>query len=410
MKNFLSALLLAIACSTGQAQEVFKIAMIDPLSGPMADIGRIFENHLRFAADQINSRGGINGIKLEVSAYDNKLSAAESATALQAAVGAGVKVVFVGGGSAAVAAIVTAANRNNERNPNKLVLVFNYGGFDPDLVGKNCSFWHFLTDAQVPMRMKAMVDFVGKRPDIKKVYFINPDYSFGRQWAAYGKSMLAAARPDIEFVGEDYFQMGAVKDFSPYIAKIRAAGADTVVSGNWGNDMALMVRAAGDSGLKLNVLTHGVANKGTMIALSVAKTVKLSMVGDWYPGSDNNVVKNLAASFEEKYKEAFYLARLSVGTELLANGIAAAKSTDPLKIALALEGISYKSMIGDVTMRKKDHQFLLPQIIYTSHPVDGKAVKMGFDGTDYGFVKESESSAKALEVPNTCNMKRPSGT
>jgi branched-chain amino acid transport system substrate-binding protein len=205
MKNFLSALLLAIACSTGQAQEVFKIAMIDPLSGPMADIGRIFENHLRFAADQINSRGGINGIKLEVSAYDNKLSAAESATALQAAVGAGVKVVFVGGGSAAVAAIVTAANRNNERNPNKLVLVFNYGGFDPDLVGKNCSFWHFLTDAQVPMRMKAMVDFVGKRPDIKKVYFINPDYSFGRQWAAYGKSMLAAARPDIEFVGEDYF-------------------------------------------------------------------------------------------------------------------------------------------------------------------------------------------------------------
>lgn len=410
MKKFLSALLLAIACSTGQAQEVFKIAMIDPLSGPMADIGRIFENHLRFAADQINSRGGINGIKLEVSAYDNKLSAAESATALQAAVGAGVKVVFVGGGSAAVAAIVTAANRNNERNPNKLVLVFNYGGFDPDLVGKNCSFWHFLTDAQVPMRMKAMVDFVGKRPDIKKVYFINPDYSFGRQWAAYGKSMLAAARPDIEFVGEDYFQMGAVKDFSPYIAKIRAAGADTVVSGNWGNDMALMVRAAGDSGLKLNVLTHGVANKGTMIALSVAKTVKLSMVGDWYPGSDNNVVKNLAASFEEKYKEAFYLARLSVGTELLANGIAAAKSTDPLKIALALEGISYKSMIGDVTMRKKDHQFLLPQIIYTSHPVDGKAVKMGFDGTDYGFVKESESSAKALEVPNTCNMKRPSGT
>jgi branched-chain amino acid transport system substrate-binding protein len=410
MKNFLSALLLAIACSTGQAQEVFKIAMIDPLSGPMADIGRIFENHLRFAADQINSRGGINGIKLEVSAYDNKLSAAESATALQAAVGAGVKVVFVGGGSAAVAAIVTAANRNNERNPNKLVLVFNYGGFDPDLVGKNCSFWHFLTDAQVPMRMKAMVDFVGKRPDIKKVYFINPDYSFGRQWAAYGKSMLAAARPDIEFVGEDYFQMGAVKDFSPYIAKIRAAGADTVVSGNWGNDMALMVRAAGDSGLKLNVLTHGVANKGTMIALSVAKTVKLSMVGDWYPGSDNNVVKNLAASFEEKYKEAFYLARLSVGTELLANGIAAAKSTDPLKIALALEGISYKSMIGDVTMRKKDHQFLLPQIIYTSHPVDGKAVKMGFDGTDYGFVKESESSAKALEVPNTCNMKRTSGT
>lgn len=410
MKKKLGALMLAIACSTGQTQEVFKIAMIDPLSGPMADIGKIFENHLRFAADQINSRGGINGIKLEVSAYDNKLSTAESTTALQAAVGAGVKVVFVGGGSAAVAAVVTAANRNNERNPDKPILVFNYGGYDPDLVGKNCSFWHFLTDAQVPMRMKAMVDFVSKRPDIKKVYFINPDYSFGHQWTAYGKSMLAAARPDIQFVGEDYFQTGAVKDFAPYIAKMRAAGADTVVSGNWGNDMALMIRAAGDSGLKLRVLTHSSANKSTMIALSAAKTVKLSMVGDWYPGSDNKVMKDLAESFEDKFKESYYLARLSVGTELLAKGIEAAKSTDPLKIAQALEGISYKSLIGDVKMRKEDHQFLSPQIIYTSHPVDGKAVKKGFDGTDYGFVKESESSAQALAVPNMCNMKRPSGT
>lgn len=407
MKKALYALSLVAACSVAQAQETFKIGLIDPLSGPMADVGKIFDNHLRFAVDQINAKGGVNGVKFEVISYDNKLSTAESQAALQTAAGAGVKAVFVGGGSAAAAAVITAANRNNERNPDKQVLVFNYGGYDPDLVGKQCSFWHFLTDAQVAMRMKAMADFVKKTPDIKKVYFLNPDYSFGRQWTAYGKQLIGAARPDIQFVGEDFFPTGSVKDFSPYIAKMKAAGADTVVSGNWGNDMALTIRAAGDSGYKLRVLTHSSANKSTMIALSAAKTVRLSMVGDWFPGADNAALTAQADAFEAKYKEPFYLARLSVGTELLVKGIEKAKSTDPLKIALALEDLSYKSVVGDVRMRKDDHQFLSPQTIYTSHPVDGKLVKKGFDGTDYGFVKESQSTAQELTLPSECNMKRP---
>lgn len=396
------------AAVAAQAQPVMKIAMIDPLSGPMADVGKIFENHLRFAADNINAAGGIDGVKLEVLAYDNKLSTQESQAALQAAVGAGVKAVFVGGGSATVGAVVSAANRHNARNPDKAVLVFNYGGYDPELLGKQCSFWHFMTDAQVPMRMKAMADFVKQTPEIKKIYFLNPDYSFGRQWTAYGKQMLKEARPDAELVGEDFFPTGSVKDFAPYIAKMRAAGADTVVSGNWGNDMALMIRAAGDAGYKLRILTHSSANKSTMIALETAKIVKLSAVGDWFPGDESNaVLAAQAAAFEKKYKEPFYLARLSTATELLAQGVKKAKSTDPVKIALALEDISYRSLVGDVKVRKQDHLLLSAQKIYTNQAVDGKLVKKGFDGTNQGFIQESVSPASALTVPNQCEMKRP---
>ncbi len=62
-----------------------------------------------------------------------------------------------------------------------------------------------------------------------------------------------------------------------------------------------------------------------------------------------------------------------------------------------------------MTLRKDDHQFISPQIIYTSHPVDGKLVTKGFDGTDYGFVKESVSTAQSLTLPNECDMKRPDG-
>lgn len=402
---------LALACALGAhaQQQTLKIALIDPLSGPMADVGKIFENHLRFAADTINAAGGIDGVKLEVLAFDNKLSTQESQAALQAAVGAGVKAVFIGGGSATVSAVITAANRNNERNPDKSVLVFNFGGIDPDLVGKNCSFWHFMTEAQVTMRMKAYADFVKKTPEIKKVYFLNPDYSFGRQWTAFGKTLLAEARPDIQIVGEDFFPTGTVKDFAPYIAKMRAVGADTVVSGNWGNDMALMIRAAGDSGYKLRILTHSSANKSTMIALDAAPTVRLNMIGEWFPGADNPTAAKLESAFEAKYKEAFYLVRLSTATELLAQGVRKARSTDPKQIASALEGISYKSILGDVSVRKEDHQFMAPQYVYANHPVDGKAVKKGFDGTKQGFVAESLTPVSALAVPNQCDMKRPAG-
>ena len=402
---------LALACAFGAhaQQQTFKIALIDPLSGPMADVGKIFENHLRFAADNINAAGGVDGTKLEVLTFGNKLSSQESQAALQAAVGAGVKAVFIGGGSATVTAVVTAANRNNERNPDKQVLVFNFGGIDPDLVGKNCSFWHFMTEAQVPMRMKAYAELAKKSPDIKKVYLLNPDYSFGRQWAGYGKTVLTQARPDIQIVGEDYFPTGTVKDFAPYDAKMRAAGADTVVSGNWGNDMALMIKAAGESGYKLRIMTHSSANKSTMIALDAAPTVKLNMLSEWFSGADNAVTTQLENEFEAKYKEAFYMARLSAATELLAQGVRKAKSTEPLKIASALEGISYKSILGDVSVRKEDHQFMTPLYVYANHPVDGKRVKKGFDGTKQGFVQEALAQPAALEVPNTCDMKRPAG-
>ena len=48
------------------------------------------------------------------------------------------------------------------------------------------------------------------------------------------KKMLAAKRPDIEIVGDELHPLQKITDFSPYIAKIKASGADSVITGNWG--------------------------------------------------------------------------------------------------------------------------------------------------------------------------------
>ncbi|TFV95040.1 branched-chain amino acid ABC transporter substrate-binding protein, partial [Oxalobacteraceae bacterium OM1] len=377
----------ALAASTAQAQETVKVAFIDPLSGPFADVGELMLSHIRFAVEDINAKGGVlNGSKLDLMVLDNKLSAQESLTALQAAIDAGAKVVFTGGsGSSAVSAMVEAANKHNERNPDKAILIVNHSSIDPDLTGKHCSFWHFTTEANTAMKMKALTAFMKDQQDIKKVYLFNQDYAHGRVWAKLGKEMLSQARPDVQFVGEDFHAIGKVKDFSPYVAKIKASGADTVITGNWGGDLTLLLKSAADSGMNLRYINHSAgALPGAVLAVSQAKLGQLTWVGEWHQNVESAKIAPVAAAYKQRFNKPFLAPRMDMSPRMVAAAINKAKSTDAVKIALALENMTYPSIVGDVTMRKEDHQLLLPQTVSTVAPVDGKTVKFGVEGTNYG--------------------------
>ncbi|MFX9054216.1 ABC transporter substrate-binding protein, partial [Acinetobacter baumannii] len=69
-------------------------------------------------------------------------------------------------------------------------------------------------------------------------------------------------RPDIEFVGDELHPVLKVTDFSPYIAKIKASGADSVITGNWAQDLALLLKAAADAGLQANWYTYYAGGAG----------------------------------------------------------------------------------------------------------------------------------------------------
>ncbi len=413
MKKILSCLAFgALSAAQVSAQEAIKVAFIDPLSGPFADVGELMLSHIRFAVDDINAKGGVlNGVKLELITRDNKLSAQESLTALQSVIDAGARVVFTGGsGSSAVSAMVEAANKHNARSPDKAILIVNHSSIDPDLTGKHCSFWHFATEANTAMKMKALTSFMKDTPDIKKVYLLNQDYAHGRVWAKLGKDMLSVARPDVQFVGEDFHAIGKVKDFSPYVAKIKAAAADTVITGNWGGDLSLLVKAASDAGSNLRFINHSAgALPGAVLAVSQAKLGQLTWVGEWHQNIDNPQVAPVAAAFQQRFGKPFLAPRMDLTPRMVAAAINKANSAEPLKIALALEGMTYASIIGDVTMRKQDHQLLLPQTVSTVAPVDGKRIKFGVEGTSYGFRTDAVFDGKALTLPTECNMQRPAG-
>ena len=159
-----------------------------------------------------------------------------------------------GNGSGAAAAIEDAVTKYNERNPGHEVVYINYAAVDPDLTNSKCSYWHFRIDADTSMKMEALTSFMKDQPDIKKVYIIGQNYSHGQQVSRYFKEDIKRKRPDIQIVGDDLHPIGQVKDFAPYVAKIKASGADSVVTGNWGQDLTLLVKAAHDAGLNAKLL------------------------------------------------------------------------------------------------------------------------------------------------------------
>jgi len=404
---------LALAASTlligGSAFAQVKIAYIDPLSGPFANVGEAGLKGFKEAAEiLVNQKGGIMGQKLEFVGFDNKGSPQESQIQLKAAIDQGFRFITQGNGSGAAHSLIDAVNKWNARNPDKTVLFFNYAAVDPTLTNEKCSFWHFRFDANTEMKMEAITNFMEKDKKIKKVFIIGQDYAHGHQVAKYTKEQLAKKRPDVKIVGEDLHPIGRVKDFAPYIAKIKASGADTVMTGNWGNDLSLLVKAAKDAGLKARFFTYYAGGLGTPTAMGASGADKVIQLTEWHSNVPTKTTEKFEADFNKKYPGIyFYYLRVNTMTEMVAKAMNTAKSTDPKAVALALEDMRFPAENGEAWMRKSDHQLMQPLFISVFSKADGKTVKHDSEGTGYGWKTLASISQRDSQMPTSCIMERP---
>jgi branched-chain amino acid transport system substrate-binding protein len=390
---------------TASAAAQVKFAYIDPLSGGAASAGINAQKHMTYLVDRLNAAGGLNGEKVELISYDNKVDPQESLIALKKALDDGARFVFQGNGSAVALAITDAVLKYNERNPGKEVLYFNYAAVDPALTNEKCNFWHFRFDADADMKMAALTDAIAKQPQIKNVYLINQDYSFGRAVAAAARKMLAEKRPDIKIVGDELHPLQKVQDFSPYVAKIKASGADTVITGNWSNDMLLLIKAGKDAGLKVNWYTYYGGALGTPSAIGKDGIGIVKQISEYH----NNALPELdpdVAAFKKRFTgkdDEFGYYRLKTTFDMIAAAAAKAKSNDPVKIARALEGIKVNTTVGEAEMRADNHQILQPMFVSTF----SDNVKFDVEKTGLGFKTDTKINAKDTALPTTCKMQRP---
>jgi len=397
----------AYGASTALAQsgQTVRIAFIDPLSGPFANVGQNQLKSWQFAADKLGGAKSVAGVKFEVVGFDNKGSPQESLNSLKAAIDQGFRYVTQGNGSGAALAISGAVAKHNERNPGNEVVFLNYAAVDPALTNEKCDYWHFRLDADTSMKMEALTSFMKDQPKVSKVYLLNQNYSHGQQVAKYFKEAIARKRPDVKIVGEDLHPIGQVKDFSPYVAKVKQSGADAIVTGNWGADLTLFVKALNDAGLKLPMYTYYAQVTGTPTALAAGGESEVYVIA-YGSANQPGEIGALSNEYKKKFNDDYYTYATYNGINLLSGAIAKAKSIDPVKVAAAMEGLTVNSFAGEVQMRKTDHQ--LQQSMYvTKWQKADKKYPYSVENTGYTFAPVKQMDPYIASTPTSCQMKRP---
>jgi branched-chain amino acid transport system substrate-binding protein len=227
--------------------------------------------------------------------------------------------------------------------------------------------------------------------------------------------MLKAKRPDIQIVGNTLHPLAKVKDFSPYIAMIKASGADSVITGNWGADMSLLIKAGKDAGLDVQYFTFYAGGLGSPTAIGAAGENHVKQVTEWH----NNLWleekkpedEKFYLGYQQKYsdggKAPFYYGRIRTMMEMVAKAFDKAGSTDPKAVAYALEGLEHKTPYGTATMRATDHQLIQPLYISTMAKAGTKAVKYDVENTGLGWKTDGRIDAAETAMPTTCKMKKP---
>jgi branched-chain amino acid transport system substrate-binding protein len=398
------------------ADDTIKIAYVDPLSGGMASIGEVGLKTFQYLAEELNAKGGALGKKFEIVGYDNKLNAQETLVQVQKAIDNGVRIITQGNGSAFAHAINDFVAKYNERNPGKEVIFFNYAAVDPALTNEKCSFWHFRWDANSDQKMEALTNYMKARPNIKKIYLINQDYSFGQAVRSAAVAMVKAKLPNVQIVGDELHPLAKITDFSPYIAKIKASGADSVITGNWGQDFALLLKAAADAGLQTDWYTYYAGGSGGPTAIKQAGlNHRVFAIGEGFANGGYAPADEFEKAFRAKYKTdgaggsnlSLFYPRAVNEMRMLKAAIDKAKSIEPAKIGAALEGMKVTVFDGgEGYMRADDHQFMQP--IYIAS-FGERSAKEPFDeeGTGWGWRQAARIETANTVLPTTCKMSRP---
>ncbi|MBC7608053.1 MAG: branched-chain amino acid ABC transporter substrate-binding protein [Polaromonas sp.] len=416
---FLCASVLATAQPAVQppAQVPVRIALIESLSGPFANTGEAVFRNLVWATERVNARGGVKlpaGLggarNLLIERYDSKGQNEEALAALRSAIDDGITVIAQGNSSATAAVLIDAISKHNEREPGKRVLFLNYSAVEPALTNEKCSYWHFRFDAHADMRMAALMDVLKDDKAVKNVYLIGQDYSFGQAVLKEARRQIIAQRPDVQIVGDELHALGRVKDFIPYAVKIKSSGAQAVLTGNWGNDLTLLIKAAKEVGYEGKFYTFYGNALGVPAALGDAGVGKVIAVAEWFPNSQGMASEAFYQSFRQRFpkpQDDYVHMRMQLVIEALAQSIEKAASLESGAIAAQMERASVALAGHQGTMRAADHQFQQPLQVALMGKMGDVGVKFDVEGSGYGFRVIKSLAAERAALPTSCKMVRP---
>jgi branched-chain amino acid transport system substrate-binding protein len=343
-----------------QAAEPIRVGLDEVRSGPFKSIGDKFLLGLETAAKDINKTGGLLGRPVELVVEDNQMKPEIAVTKLKKMILEDkCEAIFQAASSAVALAISQAMPRYKK-------IYIPMASFAMDLTGKYFHPYIFRTEANVALFAKAMALYIGKqKKELKKVYMINMDYAYGHDVANFYERFIKEIAPDTQIVGKDFHPLFN-KDFGPYISKIKASGADYVLTGNWGTDQIQLILQARSLGLKIPIAGILMGDITTLAAMPGDEALGNFGVASMIPGLETPEAKKLEESFFEKTGGTWPYEQIWYGYKALmmyAEAVKKAGSIDVNKIIKAFEGLKWIGPTGTVIMRAQDHQLMQPLIV-----------------------------------------------
>jgi branched-chain amino acid transport system substrate-binding protein len=398
---------LALQVTSAWSAETIKIAYIAGLSGPISLTSQERLKNFMAAADRVNASGILpGGAKFEIVPFDSKSTPQEGVIVLKQALDQGIR--FVAASLSSVShAIVDSLVKQNLRDPDNAALFLNLS-LDPTLTESKCMFWHFRFDDNSTMYLDALTAYMAKREGIKSIYLINPDFATGHIVQQQSREMVVGKLPQARIVGDDLIPLAKIKDFAPYAAKIKASGADSVLTSNFANDLALLIKATHDQGLPLRFYALNAWLPGTAVAIGPTGEDRVKSVGSWHINATDKAWEESMMAAKAKYGALSWLDYFAIYRlmDMLATAIASAGSK-PLNVAYALEGMKYSAPSGESWMRPDDHQLISPIYIMKFARSGQPGVKHDEEGTGLGWKTEVVVAAQDVVPPVKCQMERP---
>jgi branched-chain amino acid transport system substrate-binding protein len=398
--------------STAQAADpqTLKIAVLEALSGPQQMISTLIVNAVRYTVQAETSKPDYKGPKIELKEYDTQNLSNLVSDRLREAIDDGARVIVQGNSSALAAQISQAVGRHAKRNPDKAVVYLDVVGAAMELTGSKCEFYHFRTSPDVGSVVKALL--LGMKQAGKlgtRVYAINQNYSFGQDINNAVKEHAKAL--GYEVVGETLHELQKVQDFAPYVAAIASKSPSAVITGNWGNDLLLFLKASREAGQTYNLGAFQLDAPGTLAAAGP------SAEGGFAINTFNAELDKDSTALAEDYKSKIGSYPVMVapktvkGIQFFFEALKSLKGDNDitaLDLALAMEKTTMHTSIGDISIRKKDHQMITPVVVSQV----SKDAKYKADGTDMGFkpVKVIPGPEAISAFQDSCKMERPKGS
>lgn len=346
-----------------QAADTFKIAVFEPLSGPLKYLGDLTVSSLKFHADEYNEKGGLLGKKIEILAFDSQVKPDVTVKlATQAILEDKVNVIGTGIGSHIAAALSQVAKKYE-------VIAVSYGAEAASLTGEGCNPYFFRISLNTQLHSKVLAAFLADHKEVKKIAVIAQDFNFGREAVADFKKYLKEMRPDVEIAMEIFHPM-MTKDFAPYITKLNAADAPWIFTSNFGPDLTNLLKQGKEMGLKGRLLTYYVEDPLMLrdVQDAAVSYIQADLGSIANPNAKNqefmkkwhDTYKTYIESDDTIYQWPHSAVFHSYYIRMLFEAVLKAGSFETKDIITAWEGMTYNGMNGDVVMRAEDHQLLTP--------------------------------------------------